>query len=437
MIRETEIDDVLRAWSAGESAALEATSARAGLVLRLADLQALVAVAGDVLPRRDVIATLFEAMQDPGIALRVWKLGELGRRRDVVGRLGPWLCLAVRHGDRVVAAIRGFDSPGRAWPELKPWSKVLARNRVRAEAWADAMAGDRVAFRRRAGAAIEPVPAHASEVDLIREIIERPDDDALRGVLADVLAERGDVRGRLMQLEAEIAALPPRDPARLQREALAGHLTRQHRRHLAGEVDDHASEFTFARGFVDSVTMTAAAFRDHGARLFRAQPIRKLIPKPLGDAEIAKLATGPLELVRALQLDNRDIERRVSLAPLAHARFARLQQLELVDMILGDGDVFATIEAPQLHELAITRGAIGLGVLAGLVSNRALCAALETLTIAASPLAPDPADPALLDRALASVELPKLRQLELDCPLLTEARVARLVARAPQFLASK
>ena len=54
----------------------------------------------------------------------------------------------------------------------------------------------------------------SSEQDLIAEIIENPNDEALRLIFADYLEEEGDPRAELIRLQFERQAMPRFDPQR-------------------------------------------------------------------------------------------------------------------------------------------------------------------------------------------------------------------------------
>src|SRR5207237_8177394 len=104
----------------------------------------------------------------------------------------------------------------------------------------------------------------------LRTIAAAPDDDAPRLVYADWLEERGDPRGTSVRAQCALAALPDDAPRRhdleqAERQLLAAHAA-DWTRDLAGRV----SGWQFRRGFVAEVTLSAAAFLEHGADLLRS-----------------------------------------------------------------------------------------------------------------------------------------------------------------------
>ena len=147
------------------------------------------------------------------------------------------------------------------------------------------------------------------EQPFLDAVFARYHDDGPRLVYADFLEDAGDPeRAELVRVQLALARLPddhPRRPDLAEREAelLAAHRGRwtDHLRDLG------ACWVDFRRGVLDSVSVDAAAFLDHGAELLRRVPVRRL---RLLDAARAmpKLAGCPLlAAVRELDLCANDL----------------------------------------------------------------------------------------------------------------------------------
>src|SRR5262249_24298968 len=109
----------------------------------------------------------------------------------------------------------------------------------------------------------------------LRLIAERPDDDGPRLLYADWLADNGDPdRAEFIRVQCALAQLPRSDPRRPD-------LEDAEMRPRAGPAADWlrlepraVDRCTFRRGFPDEVSLSAAAFLEHGPRLVAAGPVR-------------------------------------------------------------------------------------------------------------------------------------------------------------------
>jgi uncharacterized protein (TIGR02996 family) len=411
-LRDVDITAVEAAWAASDLAALAVAGERVGLVIDEEVGRALCHRSFRQVSGRELFATILRAVVEPaGIAVHI---GALGIGVEVV-------CLAVRTDARVVVGIRSVrGGPGDAWPSLRPWFKQLSRNHDRCQRWAKIAAPDRLAIP------LAPLPSSDRETEaaLVAQLAERPDDPTVRMVLADLLLQTDDVRGELMRLAGSSV------PEDLQRTA---ELVRRHGPRLAGEIAELASAYTLAGGFVDTVAMSAATFRTHGDRLFRAQPIRRLILQPFHSKALATFVRAPhTALVRELELATTDLRATPTMAALADADFARLAQLDLEGVVLAGADgehALAHLRAPRLRSLQIRRGRFELAAFSGLASNRALTSSLETLV-----LSPTDGGSATSLTPFSTISLPNLRRLVLDnCRFGLEAHVAALIGRAPRL----
>ncbi len=409
---DADVTAVEAAWSASDLGALSRLGPRVGLAIEDQIGRALCHRSFRQVTARALFSTILGAVVEPvGVALHV---GALGIGVDVV-------CIAVRTETHVVVGIRSVrGGPSDAWPSLRPWFKQLSRNHDRCQRWAKVEAPDRLAIPLARLPRIE----RDTEVSLLAQLAERPEDPSVRMVLADLLLETGDARGDLMRLSGSS------DPEDLQQSA---ELVRRHGARLAGEIAQLASSYTLEGGFVDTVAMTAATFRRHGDRLFRAQPIRKLVIRPFHSKALATFASAPhAALVRELELAATDVRATPIMATLAEADLARLEQLDLEGVVLANADgehAMAKLRAPRLRSLQVRRGRFELAALAGLAENRAVTASLEDLVIS-------PADggSATSQAPFSRISLPNLRRLVLEhCRFGLESHVATLIARAPRL----
>lgn len=401
-------DSDVTAIETGDAATQRDVGARLGIDLApLAKLTALMRRAGTAVRRRDAITTLLDAATgESGVALFHWD---------------RWLCVAVRVDTRVTFGFASGTKVSKVWPALKPWQTFAPANRKKLEPWAREQAADRVVFELTPVVAMPTIPPRDAEA-LMRQLAERPDDKELRSVLADHLIEHDDPRGKLMRLAVEIEALQRNSDDRKKRELVVARLIKAHGGQLAGEIADHTSMYAFAGGLVDRVAMTAAAFRDHGARLFALQPIRRLTLAPSNTAALATLAKCPVHLLRELHLQCPDYQRVVELEALAGASFDRLEVLELEGMApIEQPDAFTGWHAPRLRLLRF----LTYVSIASLRSMR--FDALEELALHGTrwgslQLAPT-------EMPLDELELPKLRTLRLDHRYASDACLDRLRAR--------
>jgi len=112
-----------------------------------------------------------------------------------------------------------------------------------------------------------PTPADG----FLRDILDRPDDDAVRLIYADWLDDHGDPdRAEFIRLQVERAARGEMTPTPRE-EALR----KKHRATWEAEVPAWARrKVVFERGFVARVQSTALDFLDKAAGLFKRSPIR-------------------------------------------------------------------------------------------------------------------------------------------------------------------
>jgi uncharacterized protein (TIGR02996 family) len=144
---------------------------------------------------------------------------------------------------------------------------------------------------------------------LLHAIAESPEDDAPRLVYADWLEERGDPRHELIRVQLELARLDEGDDRRWELLARERRLLRAHGKHWAGPLRRFVKRYYFRRGFVEGVTLRAAAFLENAGELFRLAPVRIV---RLLDAvpHLPDLGASPhLAHVRSLDLRHQPITR--------------------------------------------------------------------------------------------------------------------------------
>src|SRR3954471_17475622 len=108
------------------------------------------------------------------------------------------------------------------------------------------------------------------EDDLLRAIRHDPDDDSLRLVYADWLEEHGGpeglARAEFIRVQMELARAGGDDPRAAGLRARQDALLERHGADWAAPVAGLAREYTFRRGFVEEVTLSAARFLSQGEK---------------------------------------------------------------------------------------------------------------------------------------------------------------------------
>lgn len=169
------------------------------------------------------------------------------------------------------------------------------------------------------------------EAALLAEIVARPDDDAPRLVLADLLTARGDPRGELIALQCRLAAAPD-DAARRSLRIAENKLLAAHGEAWSAPVKAllppnawDIPKIVWVRGFVEHVA-TSTGLLDRLDDLFSAAPLVRSL----------KL-WGPMVLPDADP---------VSLAGLSHPRLEQLHSLDLHVLGAGNAGAAAVASAP-------------------------------------------------------------------------------------------
>jgi uncharacterized protein (TIGR02996 family) len=132
-------------------------------------------------------------------------------------------------------------------------------------------------------------------------IAAAPADDAPRLVYADWLEERGDPRGSFIRIQCALAALTDDDLRRSDLQQVERYLLAGHAAAWAREFAGRVSGWQFRRGFVEEITLSAAAFLEYGSELLHGGLIRSVRLHDCGDF-VVRLA-GCRALARVIGLD--------------------------------------------------------------------------------------------------------------------------------------
>jgi uncharacterized protein (TIGR02996 family) len=195
----------------------------------------------------------------------------------------------------------------------------------------------------------------------LRDILENPDDDAVRLIYADWLMERGDPRGEFIHVQCQLARsegpladweawadLAARQTALRQREK---ELLERHGEEWARPIRRFATDCEFRRGFVETVAMTVAVFVGDGEELFRRAPVQR-VRFTAFDGTILQLAACPhLQQVRGLDFSARKLRGWELPVLLSSAHLTRLRSLELAGCPIDNPAAQALAESPLLAQL--------------------------------------------------------------------------------------
>jgi uncharacterized protein (TIGR02996 family) len=152
------------------------------------------------------------------------------------------------------------------------------------------------------------VSAMATEAELMRAVLLDPDSDEPRRAYMRWAAERGDTRGDFIRVQLELAEMHRRGASVYEWaplfDAAEAHVKQSGalwRLPLEDLVIDHlVTKLRFRRGFVEDVTMDAAAFENEAPRVYAVAPIRMV---SLRDIMKAPRALASPHMVRIRSLD--------------------------------------------------------------------------------------------------------------------------------------
>ncbi|MDP1921756.1 MAG: TIGR02996 domain-containing protein [Myxococcales bacterium] len=329
------------------------------------------------------------------------------------GRQHTSLCLCVATDTGVVVGLgtarTGLVSPDRAFGDLRGWDAwTPMANAVRCEQWANRRAADRrrIAFEHEA-------PSATSLLDAIRKA---PDDDRPRQVYADWLMEQGDPRGEFIAVQCELTRPDLDDGRRLELEARQVSLLSSHGATWLGPLAADAVTASFARGFLDAVTVLDVDSLDAAQATLANEPVRALVFASRRRVDVARVLSWPwLATVRSL--DFRSTRGalvplgREGLTSLASTRKLRgLTSLGFTGQVLGDdgaAQLAGSDAFPALTEFSLTSDTLTSTGVEALTKARWF-AGLARLSLSDNELGPDGAE------LLARVRFKRLTRLSLS-----------------------
>lgn len=145
--------------------------------------------------------------------------------------------------------------------------------------------------------------------DLLRAVIDAPDDDLPRLAYADYLDETGldPARAAFIRLDVEAGRFPLDHPDRAAADRAARNLYLENWNRWAAELPagftDHGRP-SFYRGFVEEVVVSAEWFADHANELLLSAPIHTVrLRLPTPSHRPYALFSGKVELFRILRLE--------------------------------------------------------------------------------------------------------------------------------------
>ncbi len=261
--------------------------------------------------------------------------------------------------------------------------------------------------------------------DFLRDITDRPDDEAPRLVYADWLGERGDPRGEFILIQCQRSRLSMDDPHRVELEHREEELLDAHRDEwrAALELPD-GKEAIFRRGFVEMLELDVEDVRER-ADLATLTPLRHLAVKIHARVGRSLAAAPLLARLEALELQPKG-KGNVGKAladVLASPQLGGLRRLYVRASRLDDDGAAVVAKSPvarQLHTLDLGSNALGVGGAHALAEgpfDRLEALALDTNQLGAAGLA-----------ALATGAFPALRSLGVGVNGLDDEALANLAA---------
>jgi uncharacterized protein (TIGR02996 family) len=182
--------------------------------------------------------------------------------------------------------------------------------------------------------------AGQQERDLLRAIIEDPEDDGKRLIYADWLDEQGDPRGEFIRVECELEILEKNSPRHKKLTKLRWELLEEHGKDWKKLFEKLGIECRFRRGLISSAEMSAKQFLQYGEALMDQAPVTRLVLKPF--------------------------DRRTRLDQFKHLAgctlLSRLSQLQLSSNEINDEELAVLVNSPylkNLHTLLLIGNSVG------------------------------------------------------------------------------
>lgn len=228
----------------------------------------------------------------------------------------------------------------------------------------------------------------------LEDILEHPHEDAPRLRYADWLDERCDPLGEFIRVQVRLASVPADHPGALELERRDAELQAEFGDGWAGSVARKTEWWTFRRGFVEEVALTADEFLASGDDLFRLAPIQEVHLGRVRDRLEALAASPLLRRVSHLDLSNNPV-RDVGARLLAESpNLDRLRGLNLSSSGLGDSGLkalAASTHLSSLRELYLCDNRIGSAGARALAASP-LALQLEAVHLRFNTIGPDGAD---------------------------------------------
>ena len=152
----------------------------------------------------------------------------------------------------------------------------------------------------------------SSELELLLAVLEAPDDDGPRLVYADVLQERGDLRGEFIPLQCTLARPSARgDPERFQAmRTRESELLTAHGAEWIAQSIPFQSVALFHRGFIEELMCLPGELLHRGLELVAPVRVLHLWLHRTGDAELGRTLLLFASVPAQLTLRGHHLEKR-------------------------------------------------------------------------------------------------------------------------------
>src|SRR5579859_2017878 len=192
-----------------------------------------------------------------------------------------------------------------------------------------------------------------TEPELLRAVLDAPDDDGPRLAYADFAAAAGDPRGEFIRLQVALADQggAPNDGADNLLRGRVRELLAAHRGEWSRPVAAYVEDSAFHRGFVEWVRLGARAFLRDAPKLFARAPVRHLDLTGAGRVLLDLVASPHLRRVRSLALERADVDDDAMVALAACPNLGELRWLSLAHDHVGFEGASALAGSPYFPEL--------------------------------------------------------------------------------------
>lgn len=238
-----------------------------------------------------------------------------------------------------------------------------------------------------------PRTTTAREEGLLRRIYESPDDDAPRLVYADLLSERGDPHGELIQLQCALSKIDSDHESYTRMKRRERVLLAEHGPVIVARARKAAPKLTFEirRGFVEGASGEADELAKSGAKAIALEPLlsrftvmanRRINPESSPLAKFGRSAV--FERAHSLTITSyakRSVPLRFLEAASSTKVAAALREVTLDNIGVSKADIEALVELPHfanLRLLSLTMCRVGKDALLPL---RAMRSALTHLSL--------------------------------------------------------